>query len=97
MKKRKKKTDNFDDYIITPYMKRIDEELIKINQKLAEINAKQTQLIRLYNRIDAWITSIYKNLAVIEDRTAIMMKMMTSKHGLRYKIIRLLNKLFRRG
>lgn len=94
-KKRKRETNNFDEYVITPYMKRIDEELIKINQKLLEIRAELKQLERLYNRIDTWINAIYEKWVIVDTRTKFLVNI--HSNGLRYKIKAMINKLFRRG
>jgi len=97
MKRKKiRKTNNFDDYAITPYMKHIDEELIKINQKLLEIRAELKQLERLYNRIDTWINAIYEKWVIVDTRTQFLVNI-HSKRGLRYKIKAIINKIIRRG
>lgn len=73
---------------------KIYEEIRKIHQAVKEIKAEQKQLTRLYNRIDAWITSIYQSLDELEGHTNKITKFIIAKEqrSLKARIKRLLRR-----
>jgi len=80
--------------VLTPYMKKIDDRLLKIHYKIAELNARISQFEKQLNRIEQWINEIYKHLDRIDRRTEFMVNYIKYKeeNTLRNKIRKLLGK-----